>query len=202
MLDFIALCQIMSFYPGHKRRDFFRISKDSAGSSLHGTLPYLGKYISRNRFDMIVSSLKLAPLSAKPSYTDRMWEIRPLIAAFNEKMKTIFVPSWQVCLDESMVVWFCKWAPGWMFVQREPHPFGNEYYTIGCGETRVIFFLEIVEGKSHPPEMGLPKFQPPSGSGAKTVGLMLRMTEGIWGTGRVVALDSGFCVLEGCIQLL
>ena len=144
-----------------------------------GTLPYLEKYISRNQFDKIVSSLKLALLSAKPSYIDCMWEIQPLIAAFNEKMKTIFVPSWQICLDESMVVWFCKWAPDWMFVQRKPHPFRNKYYTIGCEETKVIFFLEIVEGKSHPSEMGLLKFQPPSSSGVKIVGLMLKMIEGI-----------------------
>ena len=77
MLDFIVLHQIMSFYPGHKRTDFFQISKDSAESFLHGTLSYLGKYISRNQFDKIVSFLKLAPLSAKPSSTDCMWEIQP-----------------------------------------------------------------------------------------------------------------------------
>ena len=70
-----------------------------------------------------------------------------------------------------------------MFVQRKSHPFGNKYHTIDCGETKVIFFLEIVERKSHPPEMDLPKFQPPSGSRVKTVGLMLRMTEEIWRTG-------------------
>ena len=42
----------------------------------------------------------------------------------------------------------------------------------------MIFFLEIVKGKFHPleiPEMGLFKFQPPSGFGVKTVGLMLYM---------------------------
>ena len=101
-----------------------------------------------------------------------------------------------------MVVWFCKRAPGWMFVQRKPHPFGNKYHTIGCRKIKVIFFLEIVEGKSYSSEMDLLKFQPPFGFEAKTVGLMFRMTEEIWRTGQVVALDSGFCVLKGCIQLL
>ena len=35
----------------------------------------------------------------------------------------------------------------------------------------------------------------------KTVGLLLRLTKPIWGTGRVVVLDSGFCVVKGIIAL-
>jgi hypothetical protein len=35
----------------------------------------------------------------------------------------------------------------------------------------------------------------------KTVGLLLRLTRSIWNTGRLVILDSGFCVLKGIIEL-
>ena len=35
----------------------------------------------------------------------------------------------------------------------------------------------------------------------KTVGLLLRMLKSIYGSGRYVVLDSGFCVLKGLIEL-
>jgi hypothetical protein len=37
--------------------------------------------------------------------------------------------------------------------------------------------------------------------GGKTIGLLLRLTKPVWGTGKVVILDSGFCVLKGIIEL-
>ena len=41
--------------------------------------------------------------------------------------------------------------------------------------------------------MGKPIYDERDGS---TVGLLLLVTKIIWGTGRVVVLDSGFCVLR------
>ena len=35
----------------------------------------------------------------------------------------------------------------------------------------------------------------------KTVGLLLHLTEPIHNTGKVVILDSGFCVLKGIVEL-
>jgi Transposase IS4 len=35
----------------------------------------------------------------------------------------------------------------------------------------------------------------------KTVGLLLRLTKLLWSTGKIVVLDSGFCVLKGIIEL-
>ena len=34
--------------------------------------------------------------------------------------------------------------------KRKPHPFGNEYHTIACCDTHIIFFVELVEGKDRP----------------------------------------------------
>ena len=56
----------------------------------------------------------------------------------------------------------------------------------------------MAEGKGRPNELGPPKYEDHSG---KTVGLLLRMTKSIWNTGRVVVLDSGFCVLMALIAL-
>jgi hypothetical protein len=54
-----------------------------------------------------------------------------------------------------------------------------------------------VEGKDRPQQLG-PKEGAELGA---TVGLMLRMCEPIFGTGKAVVLDSGFCVAKGIVAL-
>lgn len=106
-------------------------------------------------------------------------------------MQAVFNPSWLTCLDESMVIFFNAFAPGWMNVKRKPHPFGNEYHTIACADTHIIFYVEIVEGKDKPSEGpdSVVEFKDELGA---IPSLVTRMTKSIWGTSRVVLLDSGF----------
>eukprot|EP00051_Salpingoeca_urceolata_P019793 m.292176 g.292176 ORF g.292176 m.292176 type:complete len:383 (+) comp19483_c0_seq3:1492-2640(+) len=115
-------------------------------------------------------------------------------------MTECFRACWIVCLDESMAVWTSEYtAPGFMVVKRKPHPFGNEYHTVACGKTAVITAIELVEGKDRPSSG--PHATPEFVDKGKTVGLLLRMTKALWGSSRVVILDSGFCVLDGIIEL-
>jgi len=58
--------------------------------------------------------------------------------------------------------------------------------------------MELVEGKDEPKEGRGPKEFEQLG---KTVGLLLRLTKTIWGTAKLVVLDSGFCALQGIIEL-
>ena len=73
---------------------------------------------------------------------------------------------------------------------------GNEYYSICCGVSRIMFAIELVEGKDSPQHVH--KQYEDKG---KIAGLLLRLCEGIFGTGKVVILDSGFCVLQAMIEL-
>ena len=75
---------------------------------------------------------------------------------------------------------------------------GNEWHTICCAISGIMYWIELVEGKDRPNQMGPEEF---SEKGGKTVGLMLRMCQPIWHTGKVVILDSGFCVLKGIVEL-
>jgi hypothetical protein len=59
-----------------------------------------------------------------------------------------------------------------------------------------MFVIEMVEGKDHPPlvterysELG------------KITGLLMRMLQSYFASGRYVVLDSGFCVLKALVQL-
>ena len=87
-------------------------------------------------------------------------------------------------------------CPGWMFMRRKPWPFGNEYHTVCCSLSGILWQMELVEGKDSPSQI-IPKFS----NEGKTVGLLLHVLESIFAKGMVVILDSGFCVLRGIIEL-
>jgi hypothetical protein len=59
-----------------------------------------------------------------------------------------------------------------------------------------MYGIELVEGKDAPRQIKV-QFD----DMGKTVGLLLRLTERLWGTGKVVILDSGFCVLKGIVEV-
>jgi hypothetical protein len=61
----------------------------------------------------------------------------------------------------------------------------------------IMYLIELVEGKDAPPQRGSPTFA----TLGKTVGLMMRMCQSIFHSGKVVVLDSGFCVWKGIIEL-
>ena len=56
----------------------------------------------------------------------------------------------------------------------------------------------MVEGRDHPEER--PK-DPIVKKYGKTVALLLTMCKPLYSTGKVVILDSGFCVLRGIVEL-
>jgi hypothetical protein len=112
-------------------------------------------------------------------------------------MQAIFVAAWALCHDESMSIWNNRWTcPGWVFCPHKPWPFGNEYHTARCGLSGIMFMMEMVEGKDHPPQVA----ERYSELG-KTTGLLMRMLQSYFASGRYVVLDSGFCVLKALVQL-
>ena len=153
--------------------------------------------MSGNHFHNIMTSLRCSN-KPKPGYEDKFLEVRQMIQSWNQNMVDQFVPLWILCLDESMCPWMSRWScPGWMVVPRKPHPFENKYHTICCGETGIMYAIELVEGKDCPSQAGPMKYEEKS----KTVGLMCHLTLAIHRTGKVVVMDSGFCVLDKLLEL-
>ena len=71
--------------------------------------------------------------TSTPTQTDRLWEVRNLITAWNKNMENLYVPSWVSCLNESMSIWNMRWTcPGYVFCPQKPHPVGNEYHAYYC----------------------------------------------------------------------
>ena len=117
----------------------------------------LGLWISQTCFDAILQALSFTgqdPLA----YLDKFWEVREIIDAWGKNMKNVFSPGHVNCLDESMSILTNKFTcPGFMFIPRKPWPFGNEYQTVCCCRTGIMWGIELVEGKDHPTQLGKPK---------------------------------------------
>ena len=191
----IEIWLFMSTFSGFKRDDFWSSREITLEE---GALYWFNLWMSGRHFKEILSHLCYTDDSA-PTYKDRFWEVRKMVKKWNDHMLDIFTASWISCLDESISIWTNRWTcPGWTFVPRKPHPFGNEYHTICCGETGILYEMEMVEGKDMPKEI---KEARKVKRGEETIGLLLRLTRSLYSTGKVVVLDSGFCVLRGLTEL-
>ena len=193
-LRFLGLIFLMATSQGSARREYWA---NDAPQMFSGAPFRLQNFVSRRRFEMILKHLTFT-LEPPPRFKHPFHEVNKLIQAFNSHTQACFSPGWVSCLDESMSVWTNRWTcPGWMFVPRKPHPMGNEYHTVCCGISGIMYSIELVEGKDRPKELPPKKYD----EKGRTSGLLLRLTESIAHSGRVVIMDSGFCVLKSLTAL-
>lgn len=193
----LGLWFIIQLNPGYSTKDFFSLKN----RTVFWNPPYLGGYMSGKRFLKITECIRFQKREESPRYRDKFFYVREMINSFNDNMTFAFSASWLVCVDESMVVFYNKYAPGWIAVKRKPHPLGNEYHTVACCESKIIFFMELVEGKDKPKEGAHSEAQFEKDFGSKIAALVVRMTTPIWGSGRAVLLDSGFGYIPSVVQL-
>ena len=152
----------------------------------------LSMYMSHTRFELILQHIKYTKLNP-PTYKDRFWEVCEMLDKWNKNMATNFVPSWINCIDESMSKWLNEYTcPGYMFVPCKPWPFGNENHDAGCADSNIIWSLELLEGKDRPLQLNKKQFD----DLGKTVGTLLRLTEPVWGSGKVFILIVGSAFLR------
>lgn len=171
----------------------------------------LNEFISLRRYNDLTSAIRYTD-KPPPDFVDRFYDVRQMIDAFNQHYAEEYIPSWLNCLDESMNSWLDKFCPGFMSVPRKPHPLGNEYHSIADGDDGkpVMWRIKLQEGKDRPKDAtgkwAFPsKFEGTNAASgrkfSKTATLMCEMTEPIHGTGKVVSMDSGFCVTAGILHL-
>ena len=177
-----GLWRWMSLNPQYSRKDFWDSTKKRI--PYQWDPPPFREHMTRDRFNQLTQCFKLRT-DRPPNYRDKFFEVRRMQEAFNEHMKLVFSPAWAVCLDESMAKWLNEYAPGWMAVGRKPRPFGNEYHTMACAQSHILFWMEMVEGKDRPPQLGPLQHVEAHG---KLCGLVLRAAEGIKGSIRVIGM--------------
>ena len=153
--------------------------------------------MSRKWFNTILSLLSFTDVPP-PTFMDKFWEIQQMVEAWGTNMRDNFLPGYINCLDESMSMWTNKFTcPSFMFVPHKPWPFGNKYHTMcGCS-SGIMWGIDLVEGKDHPPQLGQHQYE----NFGLTVGLLLWMLSPIYHKGFVVILDSRFGILKDIIEL-
>ena len=160
-------------------RDEFWLS-DVARRDMWRSPPYnFNLLMSKTRYLLILKHLSFA-IDDPPPFRDKFWRIRQILSLWNCNMTEIFSCSFVACLDESMSLWLNGWTcPGWTFVPRKPWSMGNEYHTMCCGVTSIMFAINLVEGSDRPKE--LPSLDPEKKG--PTVSLLLRMRKPLYTKG-------------------
>ena len=153
LIRYIGIWFLIATVDGHSKKSFWMDDEDM-DRRFQGSPFTLNDLMTESRFDFITRNL-IFNIEQNPTYKDPFFPIRTLISKWNENLKSLFKPSWLVCLDESMSKWIQRWTcPGFVFCPRKPWPFGNEWHTIACSETTIIFFVELVEGQDRPRQLG------------------------------------------------
>ncbi len=153
-LCWLGIWILLSTRDRHLRRDFWKIAKKEEDICFNGAPFRFNDIMSYRRFQEILSVHRTYN-TEYPPYKDCFHPVQDFLNAWNDSMVENFIPSWIICMDESMSKWINMWSyPGFVFCPRKPWPQGNEYHTIVCGETSIIFRVELVEGKDRPVELG------------------------------------------------
>jgi hypothetical protein len=172
VLPFLGLWLYMGTLKGFRRCNFW----SSKPILMFEGAPYRFTEIMTLKWFKAILLVLTYTNKSPPLYKDRFWEVWQIITEWNWNMAEIFIPSWVLYLDKSMSPWNNWWTcPGWMFVPRKPHPFGNEYHSICCAETMIMYAIEIVEGADTQPQ----KPRDPNERKGKTVAQLLLLCKSI-----------------------
>ena len=80
------------------------------------------------------------------------WQVIGGIKGFNHNCRTVFTASHVRCMDEMMSA-FCPQTtatgnlPNISYIQCKPKPLGTELKCVACGQTGVMIYLELQQGK-------------------------------------------------------
>jgi hypothetical protein len=199
---FLALRMVMACHPSIAVVDFFT----QHAVTLTQPAPYLADYMSHARFNQLNGALRTAP-PCDGGRPDKFYLVRSMLESWQQHQNTYGIhPGYLCCTDESMMEWMNKYCPGWQYVERKPMPWGNLFHTCACAMSKVIFSLEIMEGKDRPPWKEMAEFEDlfntSSVTKTKVGGLIMRMAKPLFNRQSIVVHDSGFSCVPAMKQLL
>ena len=159
----------------------------------------MGRYMSRTRFEQIVSVLNsfLSPESVRKGELDDYWKsMEELVSALSQQFQNALKPGSCLTLDESMIKGYHRSLPGKVKIIRKPTPIGNEVLDICDSDTLIVLNLELNCGKEKNADKEFVKEY------GATTAAALRLSRPWWGTGRTVFQDSWFGSIKSCEQLI
>ena len=135
------------------RRQYFRGNRTSGGGLPFGPVHFLEDYLSMGGngfkgvrwFENMLTCFSLPTGDAEES--DPFFRVRHMWEVVRKTFSECVLPSWLMCLDESMVKWRGRGMPGLMVVPRKPTPMGLEIHTLCCALSGIMTNFEVYEGK-------------------------------------------------------
>lgn len=200
-LRFLGLWLVMGTVHNKSRQAFWQTNDVSI---FHGVPFRLHKYMSGKRFEDIFSALTYTNQDPPETNTDEFFPVRQLVDAWNANMTNSFSPGWITCVGKSLMVWTNKYlCPGLMCMpDKKPYPFGNGWHSICCAQSGILFQLAIDESTDAPKEeIASENSEDDDDAPGDTASLLLRLTKGIWYSGKVLILNSKYSVLKALIEL-
>jgi len=200
--QFIGLMLLASLYPGLTLDELFNGIYPSYEFDV---TPMARRYMTFARFNDIRRQMTFALKPLTPEERQRrgdFWAIRPLVAAFNECRRRVFIPGPKLVVGES----FCAWCGrddkqhgrGCPHVQKEKRKrpdIGIEIKNVACVTVGIMLVLELVasademHGRAHWAE------------GFASTALLLRLLQCFAGTGRTVLGNSAFASVQTAVHL-
>ncbi|VDL63154.1 unnamed protein product [Nippostrongylus brasiliensis] len=135
---FVALCLRMGYVKLPELRNYWCTSGD------FGDTPICAKYMSRFRFEEILSHIHLND-NSRNTHDDRLFKARPVIEIFNSICGKLFRPSRKICIDESIVpfrgrIIFRQYIPN------KRHRYGIKVFKL-CAEGGYTWRIQVYAGK-------------------------------------------------------
>ena len=184
-LCFLGLFNSMEVQHLPERRMYW----DTQDNGIFQTFNY-GKYMSRARFEEILSNLTFSPKEDKDD------QILDYLDAVNKCFQAALRAGDSLCLDESMVKAFHRNLKGKMKIIRKPRPIGNEFKTLCDARSKIVLYAELYEGKE------IMQYKDYVDDFGATTACCLRLTDPWKGTGRLVIGDSWFGSVNSVAELM
>ena len=87
-----------------------------------------------------------------------------------------------------------------VFYPRKPHPKGNKYHIICCGEIGIMYGWENIERRGNLIPMERLQFE--TSTNMKIVELMLQLNRALWSTGKSVIMEIMLCLLKELLLMI
>lgn len=199
--QFIGLLFAQAVQPMPSMRDWF--SEESDDQLTRVRVRELGFFLSRSRFESIVSGLRIGHYSDDDLKENPWLRVSNLVNAFNDRRKQVVVPGKFLCADEDTSRWTSTRSesqyklggvPSLTKIKNKPEPVSVMLKSLCCVELGIKINLEIQEGKAR---MAL-KAHAQHGAGPAW---LLRLTTNWAGSNRIVCADSAFASVKSALLL-
>ena len=130
---FLALTMLM----GHVRKADIR---EYWSTDLLQETPVFGKYMTRDRYRQILRYLHFAD-NQRPNKLDRLWKARDILDLIVTKVKSLFKPFRNLCIDESLIL-FRGRVVFRQYIPSKRHRYGIKLFVIADCDTGIV--LDIV----------------------------------------------------------